>query len=111
MHNHPIRVQNLRRLHALGVPFVSGSDAGVTATPTEDFAYNVTLLVEEVGLSPHEALVTATSTAAEALGRPDLGVLAPGKAADIIAVRGNPLEDIQALWNVEMVVARGVRCR
>lgn len=111
LRSHPLRVQNLRRLHALGIPFVSGSDAGVTATPTEDFAYNITLLVDEVGLPPHEALMTATSTAAEALGRTDLGALARGKAADVIAVRGNPLEDIQAVWDVEMVVSRGVRYR
>jgi imidazolonepropionase-like amidohydrolase len=107
----PLRARNLRRLHELGVPFVSGSDAGVTLTPFEDFAYNITLLVEEVGLRPHEALASATSLAAQALGRDDLGALAPGRAADVIAVRGNPLEEIRAVWDVELVVARGVRYR
>jgi imidazolonepropionase-like amidohydrolase len=107
----PLRVANLRRLHAMGVPFVSGSDAGVTLTPFEDFAYNITLLVEEVGLSPHQALQTATTTAAAALGRADLGALQSGRAADIIAVRGNPLAQIQAIWDVEAVVARGQRLR
>jgi imidazolonepropionase-like amidohydrolase len=107
----PVRVANLRRLHAMGVPFVSGSDAGVTLTPFEDFAYNITLLVEEVGLSPHQALQTATTTAAAALGRADLGALQSGRAADIIAVRGNPLAQIQAIWDVEAVVARGQRVR
>lgn len=105
------RAENLRRLHALGVPFVSGSDAGVTFTPFEDFAFNVTLLVHRVGLSPHQALQTATRQAGEALRRPDLGTLAAGSAADLLAVRGNPLESIDALWDVEAVVARGVRRR
>ncbi len=103
------RLANLRKLYDLGIPIVSGSDGGVTLTPFEDFAYNVTMLVDPVGISTHEALVTATSRAAEALGRPDLGALAAGKAADVIAVRGNPLEDIHALWDVAMVVARGER--
>ncbi len=107
----PLRVANLRRLHAMGVPFVSGSDAGVTLTPFEDFVYNITLLVEEVGLSNHQAIQTATTTAAQALGRTDLGSLQAGRAADLIAVRGNPLDHIQALWDVEAIIARGQRVR
>jgi imidazolonepropionase-like amidohydrolase len=107
----PRRIANLRRLHALGVPFVSGSDAGVTFTPIEDFAFNVTLLVDEVGFTPAEALASATSRAAEALGRPDLGVLAPGASADLLAVHGDPLRDIHALWQVAGVVAAGRRVR
>jgi imidazolonepropionase-like amidohydrolase len=107
----PQRLANLRRLHHLGVPFISGSDAGVTLTPFEDFAYNVTILVDHVGLTPHQALQTTTTLAAEALGRPDLGALEAGRAADLIAVRGNPLESIHAIWDVELVIARGVRHR
>jgi imidazolonepropionase-like amidohydrolase len=107
----PQRVANLKRLHALGVPFISGSDAGVTLTPFEDFAYNVTMLVTEVGLTPHEAIRTTTVTAGEALGRTDLGALAEGMTADMIAVIGNPLEQIHALWDVQTVVARGVRVK
>jgi imidazolonepropionase-like amidohydrolase len=49
----------------------------------------------------------ATSVAAEALGRSDLGVVAPGKAADLLAVRGNPLQDIRDITNTRLVVARG----
>jgi imidazolonepropionase-like amidohydrolase len=107
----PQRAANLRRLYELGVPLISGSDAGVTQTPFEDFAYNLTLLVDRVGLSPHAALQTATLHAAAALRRPDLGGLAPGMAADLIAVGGNPLDDIQALWDVRLVVAGGRRRR
>lgn len=105
------RVENLRRLHAAGARLISGSDAGVTLTPFEDFAYNITMLVDQVGLTPHAALQTATVHAAEALRRPDLGALAPGRAADLIAVRGNPLDDIHALFDVALVVARGRRVR
>ncbi|HMP40089.1 MAG TPA: amidohydrolase family protein [Roseiflexaceae bacterium] len=107
----PQRVANLRRLYAMGIPFVSGSDAGVTLTPIEDFAYNLTLLVDAIGLTPHAALATATTQAALALGRPDLGALAPGMAADLLAVYGNPLEDMAALLDVACVVAQGQRIR
>ncbi len=101
------RLANLRRLHAAGARLISGSDAGVTLTPFEDFAYNLTTLVEQVGLTPHQAMQTATVYAAEALRRDDLGALAPGRAADLLAVRGNPLEHIHALFDVALVVARG----
>ena len=103
------RAANLRRLHAAGARLISGSDAGVTLTPFEDFAYNITALVERVGLTPHAAIQTATVTAAEALRRHDLGALAPGRAADLLAVRGNPLDNIHALFDVAAVVARGRR--
>jgi imidazolonepropionase-like amidohydrolase len=107
----PQRFRNLRHLAELGIPFISGSDAGVTLTPIEDFAYNLTLLVDEVGLTPHAALQSATVTAAAALGRTDLGALEPGRAADLLAVAGNPLNNIHDLWQVLAVVARGVRYR
>jgi imidazolonepropionase-like amidohydrolase len=110
-HMLPQRIANLKRLHALGVPFISGSDAGVTLTPIEDFVYNVTMLVEDVGLSNHEAIQTATTTAAAAMGRADLGALEAGRSADMIAVRGNPLDDIHTLWDVTAIVSRGARHR
>jgi imidazolonepropionase-like amidohydrolase len=107
----PQRLANLRRLHDMGVPFVSGSDAGVTLTPIEDFVYNLTMLVDGVGMSPHEAIQTATVIAAEALARPDLGALETGRAADLLAVAGDPTSDINALWDVQAVIARGMRYR
>jgi imidazolonepropionase-like amidohydrolase len=103
------RIENLRRLHAAGARLISGSDAGVTLTPFEDFAYNITLLVDRVGLTPHQAIQTATLHAAEALRRDDLGALAPGRSADLLAVHGNPLDAIHALFDVALVVSRGRR--
>ncbi|MDQ6909088.1 MAG: amidohydrolase family protein, partial [Chloroflexota bacterium] len=84
------------------------SDAGVGGTYFGDFALDVELLVTTAaGFTPEAALYTATATAADALGRTDLGVLAPGKKADMIAVGGNPLEDIHALRKIEMVMQGG----
>jgi imidazolonepropionase-like amidohydrolase len=65
------------------------------------------LTVEGADLSPVFVLKSATSVAAEALGRDDLGVIASGKVADLLAVQGNPLQDMRALTRPTLVVARG----
>lgn len=101
------RIDNLRRMHASGVKFVSGNDAGMAKTYFDDFQLDLELMVEHIGLSPAEAIVTATGQAAEALGDVDFGVLAPGKRADILAVRGNALDDIGALRDLLIVMKAG----
>ena len=60
------------------------------------------------GLTPVRALKAATSVAAEMLGRDDLGVLAPGKLADIVAMPGDPIDDISATAKVNFVMKDGV---
>ena len=62
----------------------------------------------KAGLSPIRALKAATSVAAELLGRDDLGVLAPGKLADIVAMPGDPIADIQATAKVDFVMKDGI---
>lgn len=59
------------------------------------------------GLSPIRALQAATSVAAELLGREDLGVLKPGACADIVAMPGNPVDDITATAQVDFVMKAG----
>ena len=61
----------------------------------------------EAGMSPLEALRTATVNAAELLGRPDRGTVEAGALADFVVLRDDPLENIAALREVETVVARG----
>jgi len=70
----------------------------------------------KAGLSPIRALKAATSVAAELLSRDDLGVLAPGKFADIVAMPGDPIADISATAKVDFVMKDGIvyrdsRCR
>ncbi|NLM94213.1 MAG: amidohydrolase family protein [Firmicutes bacterium] len=67
----------------------------------------IRLLNEYLGLSPMEALQGATKHAAEALGLPDVGTIAPGSKADILIVEGNPLEDWQALERPVWVIKEG----
>ena len=96
--------------HRLGVRIAFGTDAGVYrhGVNANEFA----LLMQFGGLSPREALVTATVDAADLLGLAgEIGTLAVGKSADIIALDGNPLDDIRATERVRFVMARGVVIR
>jgi imidazolonepropionase-like amidohydrolase len=101
------RLENLRRLHAAGVKFVSGNDAGMALTRFDDFQLDLELLVEHVGFSAADAIRTATSQAAEAIGSDEFGVLEPGRRADVLAVRGNALDDIGALRDILLVLKSG----
>ena len=63
----------------------------------------------DTGMSPQRAITAATRVNAAILGKEkELGTIEPGKLADIIVVRGNPLFDVTALSNVEVVVKDGV---
>jgi len=64
-------------------------------------------LLVEAGMTPLQALQTATATAARVLGREDLGVLRAGALADIVALAGDPTHDIGALRQVRLVLKDG----
>jgi imidazolonepropionase-like amidohydrolase len=91
---------------ARGVRIAFGTDAGVFAhgRNAEEFA-----LLVEVGLSPADALRAATLVDAELLGMTSqLGSLEPGKLADVVAVPGDPLQDIRRTEQVFFVMKEGV---
>lgn len=93
------------RAKAIGVPVAFGTDAGVFEHGGNggEFA----LLVKS-GLTPREALASATTVAARVLTMErDIGRIAPGLSADMIAVTGDPLSDVTALENVDWVMVRG----
>lgn len=94
------------RAHAAGVKMVFGSDAGVM--PHEDVGGQFAVMVR-LGMTPLEAIQAATINAAEALGQSgEVGVIAPGAWADLIAIGGNPLADVGELADVDAVVKGGV---
>jgi len=87
-----------------GVKIAFGTDAGVY--PHGENAGEFAIYVR-MGMSPLDALRTATLNAADLLGKDDRGVLAEGKLADVIAVAGNPLDDIGATKDVRFVMVGG----
>jgi imidazolonepropionase-like amidohydrolase len=96
----------LRRARARHVKIVFGTDAvaGAHGRNAEEFVYRV----RDAGDKPMDALVSATSMAAESLGlAKTIGVVAPGFEADLVAVEGNPLEDITAVRRVVFVMKGG----
>ncbi|HEX6372693.1 MAG TPA: amidohydrolase family protein [Longimicrobium sp.] len=96
-----------RRIAALGGRVGAGSDLpNPYVTPGGALHQELELLVG-AGLTPLQAIRAATGGAADILGRGDLGVLAAGRAADVIVVGGNPATDIGATRDVRIVIHNG----
>ena len=84
---------------------IFSSDAGIY--PHGDNAKQFAVMVR-FGMPPMEAIRAATANAAEALGRTaDVGAIETGRYGDIVAVDGDPLSDISALEDVEVVIKGG----
>jgi len=92
------------RAYQAGVKIAFGTDTGVSehGRNAQEFRYMV-----EAGMPAAQALQAATIRAAEALGRDDVGLLAPGRFADLIAVDGDPLADVALLEQVRFVMKGG----
>jgi imidazolonepropionase-like amidohydrolase len=101
-----IHEDTFRRAMKAGVKIAFGTDAGGfawTVNPAKEFAYMV-----KWGMTPTQAIQSATSSAAELLGWSDqVGTLEAGKYADIVAVPGDPLADVTALEKVDFVMKGG----
>lgn len=103
----PIISETFAKAYARGVPIVFGTDTGVSAHG--DNAIEFALMVRG-GMPAMEAIQSATSVAAEFLEIGDThGRLLEGYQADIVAVPGNPLDDISLMQNVNFVMKGGVR--
>ncbi len=101
----PIRLATLRRALARHVKIVFGTDAvaGAHGRNAEEFIYRV----KDGGQAPMAALVSANSVAAEALRLTNVGTLAPGMQADLIAMDGDPVKDITAVRRIVFVMKAG----
>lgn len=97
--------ENFRRAHQAGVKMVFGTDAGIF--PHGDNAKQFAVMVR-YGMTPTQAIQSATINAAEALGRSDIGVIEAGRYADIVAVSGNAAQDVALLQKVAFVMKGGV---
>jgi imidazolonepropionase-like amidohydrolase len=101
--------ETFRRYHKAGVKFAMGTDTCVDPAFGES-AREIGMYVD-LGMAPMEAIQSATRNAAECIGLgADLGTLAPGKIADVIAVEGDPIRDIWVLAEkdkIKMVMKDG----
>ncbi len=103
---HRAMFDGFRRAHAAGCRIAFGTDAGWRAHGSNALQFK---LMVAAGMTSSEAIVSATSAAADAMGWGDrVGRLLPGFQADLIAVRGDPLRDITALQDVSFVMKAGV---
>jgi imidazolonepropionase-like amidohydrolase len=95
------------RALAAGVTFVMGSDSGFSVTPYGEWhAREIELLSTYAGLSPLEAITTATKNGARIMGLDgELGEITPGYLADIIVVKGNPADNLRVLINKKNIVS------
>lgn len=101
----PLIQDSFRRAYAGGVRIAFGTDSGVSThgENAREFAYMV-----EAGMPAMEAILSATRNAADLLGASDrVGSIQKGRFADVIAVSGNPLEDIQEMTRVTFVMKGG----
>jgi len=106
-------MQEIERKHAsmeyalkAGIRLVAGTDSYIGDIRFGAMPDEMRWLIE-YGCSPMQAIQAATLWAAESMGWTDIGALQPGRLADVIAVEGNPLEDIRAMDKVVLVVREG----
>lgn len=102
------RFQTTNHMYCSGVSIMAGTDAGCKNTKFDEFYLTLNMMHEKIGMTKEDVLLSATFQAAQILGEEKrLGSIEEGKQADIIAVEGNPLEDLLNLNNVKMVFKRG----
>ena len=112
--NAPVReatmAYNFPRMIAAGARIVLGTDTGIQPGHTFGSGEHLELARwVQLGLSPADAIVAATSRPAELMGQTDLGTLAPGKRASFIVLHGNPLESIRHTRDIADVYLDGAR--
>lgn len=93
----------LRKAIQAGVKIICGTDTGTPFNYHGEGAEELALYVD-CGMTPMQAIQSATSLAAEALKLSDLGSLLPGYKADLLIVRGNPLQDMRLLQDQQRIL-------
>jgi imidazolonepropionase-like amidohydrolase len=102
-----IACENLRKAHKAGVPMLTGTDSGFAVTPYGEWhARELEIFVEHLGFTPAEALRAATEVTARFMADGHkIGVLEKGRAADLIAVDGSPLQNVAILQDKSRIRA------
>lgn len=108
----PLLPTKFRQLRETGVRLMIGTDAGIPAMFHNDATWREMVKFVELGVPPMETIQAATLWPARFLRREqDIGVLAPGRYADVILVRGDPLTDMSVMRDVRVVIQGGKRVR
>ena len=106
----PVAMRNLKKLEDAGVPVVMGTDTGPPYRFQGYFEHLELEYMTKAGLTPMQALVAATSTAAQCLNAADqIGTLQAGRWADLMVLEGNPLDDIRNTRKIDSVWIAGNR--
>lgn len=100
-------LQSARLLHAAGVPLLAGSDAPNPGAPHGVGLHAELQLLVRAGFSPLQALAAATSLPARAFGLSDRGSIAVGRRADLVLVRGDPTQTIEATLDIDTIWKNG----
>ncbi len=103
------RNESVNKLVKMGVRMIAGSDSPWGAYPPGEFVKEMIALTR-AGLTNTEALVTGLSHAAESIAVGDqAGTLAVDRPGDVLVVGGDPVSDLNALWDVKDVYKSGIR--
>ncbi len=107
----PIAMRNLKKISDAGIVIAAGTDSGGGPGRFQGYFEHLELEYEtKAGLTPMQALVSATSGAAQALNiSKEVGTLKKGKLADFLVLSANPLDDIKNTRSIESVWIGGVR--
>jgi len=102
------RMKLMRIKYKAGIKMIAGTDAGVRTVDFDQLWFSIKLLADKIGLTNYDAIKSGTSEAARALGiNNEVGTIEKGKIADLIIVDGNPLEDLEALKRIVMILKDG----
>jgi hypothetical protein len=108
----PAEAWLVRALREAGIPLLAGTDTGVPYSLPGSSLHDELALLVEAGLTPREALLAATRDPGRALGLGgELGTIEPGREADMILLRDDPLEEIRGTRAIDAVVLRGMLLR
>jgi imidazolonepropionase-like amidohydrolase len=106
-----VALKNLKTLQDAGITIAAGTDAGNIGTIHGPALFREFQLMKEAGLTPAQILQSTTANAAKTFGGETgakIGAIEPGKFADLVILKSNPLDDIAHTSDIETVMKNGV---